>query len=276
MALKKRTQNGEGKDLTQSKVYIVADWIWRIFVINTLTLVTCIGVITILPAFVSAFRTFKSCKEEDETNYIRAYYRNFAYCFKDTVGVGLVVLFIFAMFAYAYVFYSEMIDGLRADGGYTGMLNLYSVLLALTIFFLMIVLFGLIQIPMVSTYFHFRFFDKLKFSFYMGFRYIGLSMLEFVIIVLDILLLALMPIYALFGFFSIPILLIYLVSRKCYWITAQKQNYNDEEQDKYDMQGKTAPRETYEDNPIDEKEKELEEINNLIMGEKKNDKTRNR
>ena len=248
MALRKRKNNqNQEKDMTQSKFYEIMDWFWKLFVINTLTLITTLGIITFVPGVVAAFRTLKSCKEDDETHYISAFFNNFRYSFKDTIGVGIVVLVVMVAFGFAFYFYSTMIDGLREEGGYPVMVNIYSVLLALTFFFVMLVLFGLIQIPMVVTYFHFRFIDKIKFSFYMGFRYFGISMLEFLILLVDVIIVFYLPYYVLVMFFSLPIYLIYLVSRSCYWTTANMQLYNDDEQDKYDIQGKTTPRETYED-----------------------------
>jgi len=277
MFSKKKIDEGPGKDITQNKFYILMDWVWKLFVINTLTLVTSFGIITFIPAIVSGYRTIKDCYEEDETHYIRRYYKNFAFCFKDTIWLGIVLIALFGMFFYAYIFYSQLIDALNSAENHSGLLILYSLLLSFTIFFFLIVIFGIIQIPMVVTYFHFRFFDKIKFCFYMAFKYVGIAMLEVVIIIADILLIAIAPIYIMVCFFSLPTFLIYLLSRRVYWSVSNSRVYEDEE-DEYDIQGKTRPRETYEDNDeeIKIKEKELEELNSQIMEDDKDDKTRNR
>ena len=102
----------DGKDPTQGKVYRTFDWIWKLFMINTLTLVTCLGIITILPAVTAAFRTLKECYEEDETHYIKKYFYNFRFCFKDTFLLGILGIIIYAVLLYAYIYYNEVITPL--------------------------------------------------------------------------------------------------------------------------------------------------------------------
>ena len=80
---RKEDKYEENKGFGNSKILAVFEWIWRIFVLNTLTLVCILGVITIVPSLVACFRTIKACYEEDETHYVKAYFKNFVYCFKD-------------------------------------------------------------------------------------------------------------------------------------------------------------------------------------------------
>ena len=57
---------------------------------------------------------------------------------------------------------------------------------------------------------------------------------------------------------TVPLLLNYLVSRRCYWSMVNNFDYSYEE-DKYDLQNKTQNRETYED---DVKTSSDDELNN--------------
>lgn len=276
---KKNKNYEEGKDFTTSKIAIIAEWIWRVFVLNTLTVVTCLGVITIVPAFVACFRTIKACFEEDETHYIKAYYKNFVYCFKDTVFLSIFVFAIIGMLFYAYIFYSGAIDTLIEDGTHKGWLNIYSVLLGLDVVFFIVLAFIVVQFPMVATYFHFRFFDKIRFSFYMAYRHAAMTIFIFLIFVANTALLIWMPIYGLVGYFSVQMLTSFMISRRAYWSTARKLDLAENTADEYDRQGKQVNRETYEDSSEDaidaSKVEELAKINEDIMKGEKDGKTRN-
>ena len=276
---KKNKNYEEGKDFTSSKISIIAEWIWRVFVLNTLTVVTSLGVITIVPAFVACFRTIKACFEEDETHYIKAYYKNFVYCFKDTVFLSLFTFVIIGMLAYAYYYYSVVIDALVEDGSFKGWLNLYSVLLGLDVVFFIVLGFIVVHFPMVCTYFHFRFLDKIRFSFYMAYRHAAMTILIFLIFVANTALLIWMPLYALVGYFSIQMLTSFMISRRAYWSTARKLDLQTNVADEYDRQGKQVNRETYEDKDNEKidtaKIEELSKINDNIMNGEKDGKTRN-
>lgn len=271
---KKNYENYSGKEIGTGKVYMFFEWVWRLFVLNTLTLVTCLGVITIMPALIACFRTIKNCYEEDETHYIKRYYQNFVYCFKDTVMLGVFVLLIVGMLFYAYIYYSELIDALASSGGYAGWLNVYSVLLGFDIVFFMIIILVIVQFPMIATYFHFRFIDKIRFSFYMAYKHVGMSLMIFLIQLANTLLVLWLPYYFFVFFFTMPTMLTYMISRRVYWYTSNSMEYDENEEDEFDRQGKSVNKETYEDeNEEDkikaEKIKELEKMNNDIMnGEK--------
>lgn len=277
---KKNKNYAEGKDFTSSKISVIAEWIWRVFVLNTLTVVTTLGVITIVPAFVACFRTIKDCFEQDETHYIKAYYKNFVYCFKDTVFLSIFIFFVIGMLGYAYYYYSVVIDTLVEDGNFKGWLNLYSVLLGLDVVFFIVLLFIIVQFPMVVTYFHFRFFDKIRFSFYMAYRHAAMTLLIFLIFVANTALLIWMPLYALVGYFSIQILASFMISRRAYWSTARKLDLMENPGDEYDRQGKQVNRETYEDKDSESidtnKIEELTKINDNIMKGENDGNTRNR
>ena len=271
MALKKREDKGH-KDISQSKIYIFFDWLWKLFVINVVTIVTSLGIITILPSLVAAFRTIKECKEEDQTKYIRSFYRNFVYSFKDSIGVGILWLIFLGIFIFGFIFYSAMIDNLRESGNYPGWLNVYSILLGFDFIFFMITLILFFELPKVITYFHLRFFDKIRLTLYMTFRYFGRGLMVFIIFAIEIILMPWIPIIMFMVGFSFPLYIGYVLMNRPYWILLNKMEYLDTE-DEYDLKGKVHNRETYEDKTDEEKinsaVKELEKLNKDITGEKK-------
>lgn len=265
----KNNNNYEEKGLMKSKIQVFFDWVWRLFVINTFTLLTSLGIITILPSLVANFRTLKECYEDDEQHITKRYFENFVYCFRDTVGVGCVFLVFFVLLIFSYFYYASMIDDLAATNSGSEWIAIASILLYLSIFIMVVLIMVYTQLPMVATYFHFRFFDKIKFSFYMAFKHFGATLCEmFVLLIyglLTVLLLYYVPIVLAF-ITTIPMFLIYKISRKYYWFIVKESEY-EYQNDEYDMAGKVQNRETYEDKPIteqEEAEKNLEEFNNKI------------
>ncbi len=275
---RKEDKYEENKGFGTSKIVVIFEWIWRIFVLNTFTLICCLGIITIVPSLVACFRTIKVCYEEDETHYIKAFFNNFVYCFKDTVGLSIFMIIMIGMLGYAYIFYSGGIDALAEDGTYKGWLNIYSVLLGLDAVFFIVLFLIAAHFPMVCTYFHFKFLDKIKFSFYMATRHAILSIILLLIFIANLALLLYLPYYIFVGFFSIQSLLWFLLSRKTYYMTSQRMEFIDDQADEYDRTGKQVNRETYEDKDEENKIKvdgveNLKMINQEIEGEK-NGKTR--
>lgn len=265
--LTEKQRKYDGKDPTQGKVYRFFDWVWKLFIINALSLICSLGVITFIPSVVAGFRTIKDCYEEDESHYIKKYFQNFLFCFKDTVIIGILVLLLYGVLFYAYVFYSEVIREMEEAGNLESYINLYSILLSLIILFFLILTIVVIQIPVAVTYFHLRFFDKIKFAFYMTFKHFGITLCLFLILSISGMLMLFWPPYIFLFSFSIPLYIIYLLTRKPYWAVANMMEY-EEEEDEYDLQNKSQVREDYEDNKISiqDAEKQLEEINKKITG----------
>lgn len=276
---RKEDKYEENKGFGNSKILAVFEWIWRIFVLNTLTLVCTLGIITIVPSLVACFRTIKACYEEDETHYVKAYFKNFVYCFKDTVGLSVFMIIMLGMLGYAYIFYSGGIDALAEEGNHKGWLNIYSVLLGLDAVFFIVLFFIAAHFPMVCTYFHFRFFDKIKFSFYMATRHAVLSLFLLLVFIASTALFLFLPYYIFVGYFSIQSLLWFLLSRRAYYMTSQRMQFVDDQADEYDRQGKQVNRETYEDEEEDKIKAEgienLKKINREIESGETNGKTRN-
>lgn len=251
---KNYTQNKENaskfeKGITKSKLSVFFDWVWRLFIINTFTLVTSLGVITILPAMVACFRTVKECYENDEQHIVKRYYANFVYCFLDTVGVGCLFTVIFAALIYSLFYYTSIIDGLRETGSGETYITIFWFLFFLSLALLFVISLVSIQLPMVVTYIRLRFFDKIKFAFYMTFKYFAGSIEQFCLVfmwgIIVFVVWTIVPIVFCF-LTTLPMFFIYRLSRKYYWAIEHQTEFEYEE-DKYDLQGKSKVRETYED-----------------------------
>ncbi len=270
--LTEKQRKYDGKDPTQGKVYRFFDWVWKLFVINTLTLVCCLGIVTILPAITAAFRTIKDCYEEDETHYFKKYFYNFRFCFRDTIVIWLLFIVIYAVLFFAYIYYSDLILALEEAGGYETWANIYSILLGLIILFFLITTIVLFQMPIAVTYFHLRFWDKIRFTFYMTFKHFGITLCLFLLFSINLMAMLLWPPYIFLFSLSLPLYITYLLARRPYWAIANNMEY-EEEEDEYDLQNKSHVREEYEDDKksITDAEKKLEEINLEIMGGKKHD-----
>lgn len=261
---KNNYNEGEEKGIMKSKIMVFFDWVWRLFALNTFTAITSLAIITILPSFVACFRTLKECYENDEQHIVRRYFENFVYCFKDTIGVGILFVVLFASLGYSFFYYFSMLDALRESGSGEEWITIFWLLFFISLFITMALTMVAIQLPIVVTYFRLRFFDKIRFSFYMAFKYFGRTLAEMlVLMVWGAFCFAIwhyVPIVFMF-IFSIPLFAFYLLSRKYYWGIANRSGYEYQE-DEFDITNKTQNRETYEDESS-EKEKELEKINKL-------------
>ena len=84
--------------------------------------------------------------------------------------------------------------------------------------FAFVILMAGIQTIIVTVYFRATFMQKIRLSFFMAFKYIPSTLLEVVVIVAFLMLiiyLPLLPIWIFFGI-SVPLFLIYLISRRIY------------------------------------------------------------
>ncbi len=235
--------------ITNSKVYVFFDWLWRLLVLNVLTLITSLGIITFFPAIVACFKSIKDNKENYNTKIIVPYFKNFASVFKETVGIGIVILIMFGISLYAYLWYDGVV-GQTAQNEYEGDSVWFTISL-ISVFAMMgfglVISMAVLQLPMVTTYFRTRFLDKIRFSFFMAFKFIAPTLLELVILVVDLVVLfvpVVMPLWVFFGI-SFPLYLIYVVSKRPYYYLSNNQD--EEIEDDTHLLDQTEVRENYED-----------------------------
>ena len=95
----------------------------------------------------------------------------------------------------------------------------------------------------------------------------GITLAELLVIIGNVALLIVAPIWAFVYGLSIPLYLFFIFSRRMYWALAHRIDYDDDEEDKYDIQNKKQNREDYEDADaakINAAVEELEKINKKI------------
>ena len=63
--------------VSNSKVFIFFDWVWRLMVLNLLTIVFSLGIITIMPAICATFKTIKDTKENYTPKIFKPFLQNF-------------------------------------------------------------------------------------------------------------------------------------------------------------------------------------------------------
>ena len=243
----------EDKKLSNSKLWIFFDWVWRLMVLNVLVLITSIGIITTIPAICAAFKSIKDTKENYTSNVIKNYFINFKYLFKDTFAFSIIMLVLIGICGYAFLWYDGVVvitQGSPEQMDQTWLL-ISIIYIVLVIIGMLIMLMVFIQVPMVMNYFYYGFVDSIKLSFYMAFKYIITSIIEtFVVIASGYVLINglftyyLLPVWLFFGI-SLPLYVMYIVSRRFYMYVAE--TFEDDIDD-IDYQGKKVNRETYEDN----------------------------
>ena len=197
-----------------SKFYLIFDWIWKLFVLNTLTLVTSLGVVTLFPSIISCMQSIKDYKDGSGTGIYTTYFRNFRKVFKSTVWVGITLLVIFAILLFAANYYSTLI---KDDQFSLDTLGIFVFIGFYIVGFLALVMIMVTnQLPMIYLYFHFRYIDYFKFAFFMAFKFIFQSLLILGIWALNIFILYLTPLW--FGLMvSVPLYLTFIITKPVYW-----------------------------------------------------------
>lgn len=234
------------------KLFTFFDWVWRLMVLNVLTIVFSLGIVTICPAICAAFKTIKDTKESYTTKIFKPFVRNFRYLFRDTFVFSIILVLIIGIAGYGYLWYDGVVGSTIGSGENLdkAWFAIAIVSIVLLIVGLVIVLMAFIQLPMVINYFLYGFRDNVRLCFFMAFKYFMTTILETAIAIASIILLviglfiySLLPAWMFFGI-SLPLYLMYVLSRRIYRFTAE--NIDDDEDD-LDYQGKKVNRETYED-----------------------------
>ena len=98
------------------KVYSFFDWVWRLMVLNMLTIICSIGIITICPAICACFRTIKETKENYTPKIFKPYFNNFKYLFRDTWGFSIALVIFVVVCGYGYLWYDGVVGATLASG----------------------------------------------------------------------------------------------------------------------------------------------------------------
>ena len=238
--------------VSNSKVFIFFDWVWRLMVLNLLTIVFSLGIITIMPAICATFKTIKDTKENYTPKIFKPFLQNFIYLFRDTFVFSILLIMLIGVAGYAFLWYDGVVGATQGSINDLDKTWLTIALISITIVSIGILLVSMafIQIPMVINYFYYGFMDNIKLSFYMAFKYIITTIIEVFVSGLSIVLLFnalfiyhLIPLWLFFGI-SVPLYVNYTVSLRFYRFVSGQSEEEDEE---IDYQGKVVNRETYED-----------------------------
>ena len=144
------------KNIRNGKVFNFFDWVWRLMVLNVLTLVFSLGIITIMPAICASFKTIKDTKENYNSKIFKPFIVNFAYLFRDTFAFSIILVAMIGISGFAFLFYDGVIGvtaGSEASMDQTwyviGIISIVVVVVGISL-----VSMALIQLPMVINYFY--------------------------------------------------------------------------------------------------------------------------
>ena len=125
-----------------SKFFAVCEWLWRLVVLNFLTLITSLGVITILAATTSCVKSFKAYQEGCEKNVFVTYWLNLKSCIVKSLVHSAIFVILGLAIAYAIWVY---VLNLEAEDIEEGMVRFYTIGLSITFMFGLIVLISFLQ-----------------------------------------------------------------------------------------------------------------------------------
>lgn len=216
-----------------SKIVVFFDWLWKLFVLNTLTLICSLGIITVLPSFSACINTIIDIKEGKCKNVYKSFFYNFKTLFRKSIFVGITLLILIGLFGYALFYYRIIIgaEEFKLDTlGIVAYIGYY-----FSFFILIVLLIVYNQMPMIFNYFNFRFRDNFKFSFFIAFRFLIKSimvLLSWGLSVALIIIPQLLPMWFFLGL-SIPLFLTYWIMRPIYYyLLNNKANVTIEREEK--------------------------------------------
>ncbi len=242
----------EEKKLSNGKIYNFFDWVWRLMVLNVLTIVFSLGIITIVPAICATFKTIKDTKENYSPQIFKKFFANFIFLFRDTFVFSIILLFVIGVAGYGFLWYDGVVGATSGSDNRLDQTWLTIAMVSITIVVLgvLLVTMALIQLPMVINYFCYGFMDNVRMCFYMAFKYFMTTVLEVIIVIISVIVLInglftyhLLPLWLFFGV-SLPLYVMYIISKRFYrYVVGQTED----EDDVIDYQNKIVNRETYED-----------------------------
>ncbi len=191
-----------------SKASRFFELLFALVVINLLTIVFTIFIITLLPAHVAAYQTIDDIKELGTSGIIKRYFKNMWKHMEKAFLIGLLVIIIGVIAVFSMNFYKTHFVETNVIGqvGYWIMLIVLFVLLLLVLHTPLII----IKFP------KFGIIDTVKMSMFICFRYIISTL---VILVADIVMLVgvlALPIWVFIGL-SLPIMLILKLTEPTYY-----------------------------------------------------------
>ena len=191
-----------------SKASRFFEWLFAIVIINLITIVLSIFIITLLPAHVASYATISEFKENGTNRIIRKYFSNFMKYVEKAFLIGILIIVISVIAVFSMNFYKNKFDVESTVGqvGYWIMLLVLFVILLLSLHIPLLV----IKFPKLNII------DTIKISMFICFRYI-LSTIT--ILVCDILMIVgvlALPIWVFIGF-TIPMVVVLRFTEPTYY-----------------------------------------------------------
>lgn len=196
----------EFEKLIQSKTFGFFDWVYRLLIINLMVIFLMVPVISILPAIVSAYATFKNHLDGDITNTFKLFFRNLKKYFERSFTVWIVIVVATLIGGYSIIFYGSLSkENLLSQAGF------YVMIFMILLIFIMIV-----NMPLLIIYFpKLKGVDLFKASTYLSFKFIGTTLILLGLLVVTIITAPFLPYSILFGF-SLPIFIALKVTKPVY------------------------------------------------------------
>lgn len=191
-----------------SKGHRFFEWLFMLVFVNVVTILLLIPIVTILPAITAMYATIKDSIMEGPNKPIKMYFSNFmkysekSFILELIIGIILVVAGISGWYYYNNIGEGELFSNV----GFWIMF-----------IFIIIIVIMLLHIPLlIVTFKNLRSKELLKTSIYIAFRYIGITMIALVLLIISIVGIVAAPIWFLVGL-SGPALLFIKVSEPLYY-----------------------------------------------------------
>ena len=191
-----------------SKGHRFFEWLFMLVFVNILTILFLIPIVTILPAITAMYATIKDSIAEGPNKPVRTYFKNFMKYSEKSFILELIVGFILIVAGISVWYYYGKIGAgeLLSNVGFWVMF-----------IFIIILLMMVLHIPqLIVTFESFKARDILKTSMFIAFRYLGITMIALVLLVISIVGIVAAPIWFLVGF-SGPAFLVIKVSEPLYY-----------------------------------------------------------
>lgn len=160
-----------------SKAYRFFDLIYRLIVVNVMTIILSVTVVLIYPAVIAATQTLK--EGPTQNNLFVQYFTNFKTYFKKSFLIGLIVIILYAVISFAIYFYgvSKVKDG-ETDNVLQEFLNI-GFLVSFVGFIILTFLSSHLPL-LITTFKSLTIMEILRTGFYVTFRYFLSTLILFI------------------------------------------------------------------------------------------------
>ena len=165
-----------------SKPYRFFDQVYRLLVLNVLTIILGITVIGLFPAFVATTATLK---QGNQMNVFKQFFKNFIHYFKKSFFVGLILFVLYLVDIYAIYFYATSVVKDASEFDLT-LLFINAGFIVSGIAFILITFLSVHLALLLITFESFTVGEIYRTSFYVSIRYFLTTLILFVLQVLII------------------------------------------------------------------------------------------